>query len=50
MMATCVSPPVLANHYNNLSKPTGIYTYGQWVNGGVWSTQDTRAMMAYVYI
>ena len=20
---------------------------GDWVNGGVWSTQDARAMMAY---
>jgi len=26
---------MLSNHYNNLSKPTGIYSYGHWVNGGV---------------
>eukprot|EP01052_Picozoa_sp_SAG31_P086469 SAG31_NODE_47145_length_251_cov_1.026316_1_plen_83_part_11 len=24
-----------------------MYEYGDWVNGGVWSTQDSRAMMAY---
>jgi hypothetical protein len=38
---------MLPNHYDNNSRPTGMYTYGQWVNGGVWSTQDSRAMMAY---
>lgn len=37
---------MLPNHYKNHT-PTGIYTYGTWVNGGVWSTQDARAMMAY---
>ena len=38
---------MLPNHYDKNHKPTGIYSYGEWVNGGVWSTQDARAMMAY---
>lgn len=37
---------MLPNHYSN-GKPVGMYEYGDWVNGGVWSTQDSRAMMAY---
>lgn len=38
---------MLPNHYDNHGKPVGMYEYGDWVNGGVWSTQDSRAMMAY---
>ena len=26
----------------------GIYTYGTWVNGGVWATVEGRAMIAYM--
>eukprot|EP00937_MAST-01D_sp_MAST-1D-sp2_P002666 g2666.t1 len=25
----------------------GIFKYGQWVNGGCWTTQEARAMLAY---
>ena len=25
----------------------GIFSYGTWVNGGVWSTQEARAILAY---
>ena len=27
--------------------PIAVSSDGEWVNGGVWSTQDSRAMMAY---
>jgi hypothetical protein len=27
--------------------PTGIWVYGQWVNGGHWSTCEARMMLAY---
>ena len=26
---------------------SGIFTYGTWVNGGFWSTQEARAILAY---
>lgn len=25
----------------------GIFEYGMWVNGGVWITQEARALLAY---
>ena len=25
----------------------GIFAYGTWVNGGVWTTQEARAILAY---
>jgi hypothetical protein len=27
--------------------PTGLWSYGEWVNGGVWTTCEARAIMAY---
>ena len=26
---------------------SGIFAYGTWVNGGVWTTQEARAILAY---
>ncbi len=28
-------------------KPTGLWAYGTWVNGGAWSTCEARMMLAY---
>ncbi len=29
------------------NRPMGIYTFGQWVNGGAWNTVEARAILAY---
>ena len=35
------------DHSNNASSDTGLFSFGKWVNGGVWTTTEARAIMAY---
>ncbi len=41
--------PSLDDMYDNWGSREhgGLWTYGMWVNGGVWSTVEARAIMAY---
>lgn len=41
--------PSLDDTYENWGSGdlTGLWKYGQWVNGGAWLTQETRTLIAY---
>jgi len=43
------SYPAYDDMYDNWGsrKHEGLWTYGTWVNGGVWSTVEARAILAY---
>jgi hypothetical protein len=41
---------IIANYpsYDDMYEPpTGLWTFGEWVNGGAWSTCEARMMLAY---